>query len=595
MSSLSKSGLPRWPSWAGGGDFRRRAESALTHPATVAALGVLLLNDLLFKSLWPHSWLTGKLSDLAWLILALPLLAFLLSFAARRNVRACRLAFLAAYVGLPLLYAAFNTFEPVHDVIMRGISLAGGAAGSPRDATDSLVIPLAWAAALWVWRRRPAAAGAMRLRWAVLVAGVAALASVATSPPELIRGVQRVGVSEDGAIVAHTEFGTYLSVDGGLSWSREDRPSSGVDRGGQSVVTPRGRYSLDGPLVLRTGIDDTQGQVVYSTEFLEEEGNVWVQWVSTRKLSERREIAFRPLAIVYDERSGNLVLALGIQGVVVGTSDGKWATVAVGRLEPTNFSYQAKTSLLFSELGFWAASLGLSLAMTGMALIVSQHRREDLLGSVFVAPFAGVAVMAIAGGPFVVPLLLLLAVVPIPAIAAVALALLLIPTGATFVIGSKPRQSEFWHLGAIGIGLLSLVTTVALAAAFGISSDSTADDTGFSLPIREIATFAALVLALTSLAISWPLMARHWIVAFGSLVASTALVVLSFMFWLHLGISDGLTKLSAIGLCGVVAILLARHVNHRTRVEGPLCPGCRKPTTEMYTGCINCGAQLAGR
>ncbi len=198
MRPLSISHRPGYPPWAGGGDFRRPAESALTHPATVAALGVLLLNDLLFKALWPHSWLTGKLSDLTWLVFALPLLAFLLSFGARRNLRAKRLAFLVAYAGLPLLYAAFNTFDPVHDLIMRGISLAGGAAGSPRDATDSLVIPLAWAAALWVWRRRPTAPGAMRLRWAVLVAGVAALASVATSYPEPLYGVQRIGVSDDG-------------------------------------------------------------------------------------------------------------------------------------------------------------------------------------------------------------------------------------------------------------------------------------------------------------------------------------------------------------------------------------------------------------
>ena len=82
MRPLSKARHPSWPPWAGGGDFRRRAGSALTHPATVTALGVLLLNDLLFKALWPHSWLTGKLSDVAWLVFALPLLAFLLSFAA---------------------------------------------------------------------------------------------------------------------------------------------------------------------------------------------------------------------------------------------------------------------------------------------------------------------------------------------------------------------------------------------------------------------------------------------------------------------------------------------------------------------------------
>lgn len=135
-------------------DFRRRCESALTHPATIAAICALLLNDLMFKSLWPGAWATGKMSDLAWVVFAPPLLAFLLSFATRGNARAQRAAFVTAYIGLPLLYAAFNTFEPVHDAITRGLSLASGrASGGPLDSTDSLVIPLGMAAALWIWRR----------------------------------------------------------------------------------------------------------------------------------------------------------------------------------------------------------------------------------------------------------------------------------------------------------------------------------------------------------------------------------------------------------------------------------------------------------
>ena len=133
--------------------FRRRSESALIHPATVASVALLLLNDIVFKALWPGAWLTGKLSDLAWMVFAPPLLAFLLAFLTGRNATAQRAAFLAAYAGLPLLYAAFNTFAPVHDVILRGLSLvSGGTAGSPLDATDSIVIPLGVGIALWVWR-----------------------------------------------------------------------------------------------------------------------------------------------------------------------------------------------------------------------------------------------------------------------------------------------------------------------------------------------------------------------------------------------------------------------------------------------------------
>ena len=42
----------------------RRAAAALTHPITVGAVAILLINDLVFKSIWPGSWATGKLSDL---------------------------------------------------------------------------------------------------------------------------------------------------------------------------------------------------------------------------------------------------------------------------------------------------------------------------------------------------------------------------------------------------------------------------------------------------------------------------------------------------------------------------------------------------
>ena len=53
--------------------------------------------------------------------------------------------------GLPLLYAAVNTFQPVHDVVLRVLGTIGrDGPRSPLDPTDSLVIPISMAAALWV-------------------------------------------------------------------------------------------------------------------------------------------------------------------------------------------------------------------------------------------------------------------------------------------------------------------------------------------------------------------------------------------------------------------------------------------------------------
>ena len=40
--------------------FRQRCASALMHPATLGALGVLLANDLVFKALWPGARTTGE-------------------------------------------------------------------------------------------------------------------------------------------------------------------------------------------------------------------------------------------------------------------------------------------------------------------------------------------------------------------------------------------------------------------------------------------------------------------------------------------------------------------------------------------------------
>ena len=59
--------------------------------------------------------------------------------------------------------------------------VAGGTAGSPLDPSDSLVIPFGLGIAVWVLRRRPAGRDRLRVRLALLAAGVATFATVATS------------------------------------------------------------------------------------------------------------------------------------------------------------------------------------------------------------------------------------------------------------------------------------------------------------------------------------------------------------------------------------------------------------------------------
>ena len=132
--------------------FRQRCASALTDPVTIGAVALLFVNDLVLKQLWQDSWLTGKLSDFAWLVFACPLRAFLLSLFTWRPGFLERLAVMAAYAGLPLVYLIFNSSATIHDLILSSLlPLTGSAAGSPLDFWDSLVIPFSMAVALWVW------------------------------------------------------------------------------------------------------------------------------------------------------------------------------------------------------------------------------------------------------------------------------------------------------------------------------------------------------------------------------------------------------------------------------------------------------------
>ena len=499
MRSLPQS---REPLWAPGTDtgFRQRCASAITHPITVVALATLLLNDLLFKAMWPDAWVTGKLSDLAWVVFALPLLAFLLSLFTRGNVVAARAAFLTSYIGLPLLYAAFNTFEPVHYWILRGISLASGGMGrTPLDATDSIVIPLGWAVATWVWRRPALGREALRLRWGLLVAGVAMLASIATSAPEPDYGITRVGVgtTDDGiVVVAQPMYGAmYSSYDGGVTWTK-DSTELNVVWGSDSVLTPRGRYTVEGADIVLLA-RDLQIETVYSTAYLSKSGNLWAQAQQTKHL-DARVLETQPQAIVYDELRGNLIVALGIQGVLVGTPDGRWTPHAVGRYKPSDFSFLTKARLLLTDASIWFASLALSLSMIGLSLFLSRITYSDWAGCgaltlVIISVLSSAVFMLNAGGP-----------------------------DDRYIYADFPN-----FLPAI-VGVIAYFTAVGSIT--------------FSLEYPQ----------------------RIWPVVLGGVVILVVLVFLTFMLLLHFGNALGTAQLSSIVLAALVAFLLAGYIRKKT-------------------------------
>ncbi len=538
-------------------NFRRRCASALTHPVTLAALVALLLNDALFKSLWPDALVTGKLSDLAWLVFASPLLAFILSLFLGRSVFGRRATIIIAYVGLPLLYAAFNTFETIHDGILWGLSrVAGGTAGSPLDPSDSLVIPFGLGIAVWVLRRRPAGRDRLRVRLALLAAGVATFATVATSYPVPGIGVGGVGVAEDGSIVADTKDNRrsvhYRSQDGGLSWELEYY-SPNIEWGGMEVETPRGKFVIQGYDVLVLTVDG-EWKVIYSATDFQVEANIWVQEQTTPGVGIEGFFP-KPYSITYDVRSGNVVVATGLQGVVVGSPEGQWSAVAVGDHSPTDFSFAGKARALLSNGHLWVTALALSVSMTAISLVFAQYRRDAAaLGiSVTVAIFA-----SLIGLPYLFGLLEL-----IEGPAAVLLLLICTLIGSAIYLKSKPKGSGASRGIALGVtsalGIITLTASGTTLLLFGVPGGPPADG------IFLFATLTVLF-AIATMTVFWRQL-RPRKAVLSAFAGMNGLVILVFLMWVQLGFGLTFAKISAFVLVALVALALTRHVRRKQQPE----------------------------
>ena len=398
--------------------FKEKCQRALTHPLTLAAIVVLLVNDWVFKALWQNDWTTGKLSDLAWVVFASPLLAFLLSYVVGQKPLGQRTAFVVAYVGLPLLYLLFNSFDIIHKAILRVLTLnLVNVAGTVPDPADSLVIPLGLAIALWVWVRQ----GEMSPRsiWALTrpqawprlhrptlsysVAAIAIVASLASSPPSPDGGVTNVGLLEDGRLTAgRYERIEWTSSDGGFTWEKSDREIEvPVLWGGTTLETPHGIYEIsEGKILLTSG---PAIQEVYDGSFYKSFRNRGIQEVATRQLEYRR-LSNGPIVVAYHPATGNLVTAMGIQGVLVGTPNDRWVTVAVGPYEPTDLSFTGKLLFFVRDTEFLLAILALGVASTAVAMSITSHRQANSrraillivcgLGSWMAIPFLGFIVLA---------------------------------------------------------------------------------------------------------------------------------------------------------------------------------------------------------
>ena len=127
---------------------------ALAHPGSMLALVVFVLNDHLLKQAWP-GWVTGKLSDVAGLVVAPLLVAALLTI-----VRVSRpIAPALGLTGLGFVFCKTSAFGA--GVTSSVWSLFGTPTMIRADVTDLLALPALYGA----WRVSRAAALDVGVGW----------------------------------------------------------------------------------------------------------------------------------------------------------------------------------------------------------------------------------------------------------------------------------------------------------------------------------------------------------------------------------------------------------------------------------------------
>jgi len=341
----------------------RKSLSILTHPLTIAAILVLLINDHYLRIYYP-SWITGKLGDFAWLYLSPLALATVLGLLLPRRLKDKSKTVILVSVGLISgVFLVGKTSLQVNSWMREGMSLLLGVPVSlHRDPTDLIALPAASGAYLaWIRHRTPASVNYRK--GFVLLAISAALTVANAAEPDY--GITCLDYNNGRLIAMNNRYDSYESWDGGLSWQLvriedEDRCDPYFIEEIEISVPDNDLflYRADGGSVLEESLDGGKSWTPLS--FIEPLNQAEIAW-----MEQTRSVFYQPgpLSAVSDPVSGNLVFAMGLEGALVRTAGGEWIPVDVGDYRLVNLTLDSFPGLLKYEI-YCAAAYAILLLIT---------------------------------------------------------------------------------------------------------------------------------------------------------------------------------------------------------------------------------------
>ena len=410
-----------------------------------------------------------------------------------------------------------------------------------------------------VWRQ-----WAVRVRIGALVAAIISLCLMACGSIAPDSGITAVGIDQNGELVAQriseSIFVTtrFLVRGDEANWSFGGRsePELPVDWGTASVITPRGGYEVVGSEIIHR--DGGNSKVEYSPGMPYKGSFVFFHHEATDLRvatdGERNPFDLQP-SIVYDEPTKTVIVAHGVQGVLLGTSDGNWQKLGVDRLVPISIDRAEMTRIMLREIIWLSISLAVCLTAFVAVFAALQHHVNQISATIaFTLCLAVIASASIVGfAPINNSLLAGFLFVGFHLLAFFAglIALVSIDTE------SKTMQIVSWgSLAAFTIGICLIYVGWVFVGPTG----------EVDISVNELAWLLAIPLAgaVLTLVIVQPTTTQ--LVAFGfTAVLMTGLFVYPFFWWTNESL--GILSAKIIGLCLVTVIAIVLFVTTKRRRE----------------------------
>ncbi|WP_206789171.1 hypothetical protein [Amycolatopsis sp. MtRt-6] len=346
------------------------------HPLTVGATVVLLLNDHVLKQAWP-GFVTGKLSDVAGLVAAPPVLGLLLGL-----FRTARVAAAAAVLATGAGFAVVKLTAAGAGVASAAWSVVNGPSVILADPTDLIALP-ALGVSWWAWRRVTAAPPLpFRLRVVVALPFTVLAITATSAPATTLPSVDSVE-SEGTQVVIEADGALYGSVSGVDGWrylspappAPEPRPRKRVEACAPEAAAHC--YRVHGADVVDSG--DTRGGRLLGVDETTDGGRTWhtawevpaVRWEFVQRqhpfpgsVTRVSKLASTELSVRAVAGGHQVIVANGVEGLAVRGPDGTWRRTPV---------VVAETGLALRPVPFTAfgRAIGRDVSMAGLLALLA--------------------------------------------------------------------------------------------------------------------------------------------------------------------------------------------------------------------------------